>query len=105
MPRGIGIKIIMPVTQTAKRALRVSKRKKIDNSKTVADMERAIRAFKKSASASDLAKAYSQIDRAARKNIFHKKKAARLKSQLSKMAKSAPAKASKKSSKSKTSKG
>jgi small subunit ribosomal protein S20 len=74
----------MPVTKTAKRALRSSKRKEIANKITIANLEIAIRAAKRSRTKKAVSHAASLIDRAAKKNVFHKNKAARLKRQLSK---------------------
>ena len=81
--------LIMPVTKTAKRALRSSKRKAAVNKITTANLEIAIRAAKKSKTNKAVSYATSLIDRAAKKNVFHKNKAARLKSQLSKLVKPA----------------
>jgi small subunit ribosomal protein S20 len=79
----------MPVTKTAKRALRSSKRKAAVNKITTANLEIAIRAAKKTKTNKAVSYASSLIDRAAKKKVFHKNKAARLKSQLSKLVKPA----------------
>lgn len=81
--------LIMPVTKTAKRALRSSKRKAAVNKITTANLEIAIRAAKKTKTNKAVSYASSLIDRAAKKKVFHKNKAARLKSQLSKLVKPA----------------
>jgi len=75
----------MPVTKTAKRALRVSKRKGTINKVILGKLEIAIRTAKKSKSAKNIAAAISLTDRAAKKNVVHKNKAARIKSALSKL--------------------
>lgn len=85
----------MPVTKTAKRALRSSKRKEVVNQQIRANLEVAIRVAKKSSRgrlASGRKKteeavitAISLTDRAAKKHIIHKNKAARIKSSLSKL--------------------
>jgi small subunit ribosomal protein S20 len=75
----------MPVTKTAKRALRSSKRKNLVNAIAVKNLEIAIRTAKKSKTSKDVARATSLSDRAVKKNIIHKGKAARIKSSLSKM--------------------
>lgn len=75
----------MPVTKTAKRALRVSKRKADVNNKIRSGLEIALRLAEKSKKKADIEKASSLADRAAKKNIIHKNKAARLKSSLSKV--------------------
>jgi len=77
----------MPVTKTAKRALRVSKRKKLVNDKIVANLESSIRLAKKEKTKKTVSKAISFADRAAKVKFIHKNKAARLKSQLSKLLK------------------
>jgi small subunit ribosomal protein S20 len=76
---------IMPVTKTAKRALRSSKNKEVVNNKIISRLEIAIRTAKKSTKKKDIAVAISLSDRAAKKKIIHKNKASRLKSQLSKL--------------------
>lgn len=76
----------MPVTVTAKRALRSSKRKQVVNTKTNTSLEVAIRMAKKSKKQSDIQKAISLADRASKKKFIHKNKAARIKSILSKLA-------------------
>jgi len=76
----------MPVTKTAKRALRSSKNKEAVNKKIVSQLEIAIRAAKKSLKKNDITTAISLADRAAKKKIIHRNKASRLKSQLSKLA-------------------
>lgn len=75
----------MPVTKTAKRALRVSHRKKIVNDKTRESYEIAIRVAKKDKTAKAVTEAISTVDRAAKRNVIHKNKAGRLKSSLSKL--------------------
>jgi len=77
----------MPVTKTAKRALRGSKRKEIVNKITLSGLEIAIKAAKKSKTAKSVQKAVSLADRAAKENTIHKNKSARIKSQLSKLLK------------------
>lgn len=75
----------MPVTKTAKRALRGSKVKEGINKVIVAKLEVAIRAAKKAKSTVAVTRAMSLADRAAKKHVIHKNKAARIKSQLSKL--------------------
>lgn len=74
----------MPVTKTAKRALRVSKRKQAVNSKIQSTLEASIRAAQKSGKKADVKRAVSNVDKAAKKNVIHKNKAARIKSRLTK---------------------
>ncbi len=75
----------MPVTKTAKRALRGSKKKETVNKLIVSKLEAAIRTARKGKTAEKILKAVSLTDRAAKKKVIHKNKAARIKSQLSKL--------------------
>lgn len=74
----------MPVTKTAKRALRGSQNKEAVNKATTSGLEIVMRKAQKSKSQKDVSFATSLIDRAAKKKVIHKNKAARMKSQLSK---------------------
>lgn len=89
----------MPVTKTARRALRGSKNKEAVNRLIVSGLEIAIRTAKKSPLPEKIQKAVSLADRAVKKNVIHKNKAARIKSQLSKIVKSDTKPAAKKTSK------
>jgi small subunit ribosomal protein S20 len=75
----------MPVTKSAKRALRGSKVKGSINKVIISKLEAAIRVAKKSKTAIKVSAATSLADRAAKKRVLHKNKAARIKSQLSKL--------------------
>jgi small subunit ribosomal protein S20 len=75
----------MPVTKTAKRALRSSRKKAKVNKKIITNLEIAIRVAKKSKKEKDVIKAISLTDRAAKKKVIHKNKAAHVKSSLSKL--------------------
>ncbi len=75
----------MPVTKTAKRALRGSKRKEIVNKITLSKLEVAIKLAKKNKSQKAIESAVSLADRASKENTIHKNKASRIKSQLSKL--------------------
>jgi len=72
----------MPVTKTAKRALRVSKRKQKVNSRIKSNLEASIRTAVRSGKKTDIRDAVSNTDKAAKKHIIHKNKAARIKSRL-----------------------
>jgi ribosomal protein S20 len=78
----------MPVTKTAKRAQRVSKRKSDINKKRISEFEIASRKAKKTLRAEDINKAISIADRLAKNNVIHKNKAARIKAQLSRLSSS-----------------
>ncbi|OGM09527.1 hypothetical protein A2159_00030 [Candidatus Woesebacteria bacterium RBG_13_34_9] len=75
----------MPVTKTAKRALRSAKKKFIFNKRYLSRLEISVRLAKKSRKQDKIKEALSLIDRAVNKNIIHKNKAARIKSTLSKL--------------------
>ena len=84
----------MPVTKSAKKALRVGARRKAENLVTKGLYKNAIKAVKKAVAAGSsevsdlLSKAQSTLDKAAKSKTIHRNKAARLKSR---MAKKAPA--------------
>lgn len=88
----------MPVTKTAKRALRGSLRKQKVNKTLTSKLEIAIRMAEKNKKEKDIITAISLTDKAAKKKIIHKNKAARMKSSLSKLV---PSKKSKKTTKAK----
>jgi len=85
----------MPVTKTAKRALKGSKRKAQVNKKIVSGLEIALRVAQKSKKEKDVSKAMSLTDRAHKKHVIHANKAARIKSSLSKLLPKKATKASK----------
>jgi small subunit ribosomal protein S20 len=75
----------MPILKGAKKALRSSKRKAAINQVVKSKAKTAISKVKTSQSAAALSAAFSAIDKAVKKNMVHRNKAARLKSQLSKV--------------------
>lgn len=77
----------MPVTKTAKRALRGSTKKMGVNKIILTKLDKALRAAKKSKTKKSIETATSLTDKAAKKRTIHKNKAARIKSQLSKLLK------------------
>jgi ribosomal protein S20 len=76
----------MPVTKTAKRALRGSTKKATVNTIILNNLEKALRVAKKSRATSDISRAISLADRAVKKSFIHKNKSSRIKSSLSKLA-------------------
>lgn len=93
----------MPIIKSAKKRVKVAAKANLRNAKTKRTMREAIKAFQKaltSGKSSEIAeaerKAVSAIDRAAKKAVIHKNKAARAKSQLSAKAKTSGAKLAKK---------
>jgi len=75
----------MPVTKTAKRALRGSKRKESVNKIILSKLQMAVKLAKRTKGKKSIEKALSLADRASKTNTIHKNKAARIKSQLSKL--------------------
>lgn len=81
----------MPVTKSAKGALKQSKRRRGENLRVEKNLKSAIKAFRITPTPANLTKAYSSIDRAAKVHVIHKNKAARLKSSLAKLVKTTKA--------------
>ncbi len=75
----------MPVTKTAKRALRSSKKKEIVNKQILVNLKGSIRIARKKKVVKNILTAISLTDRAAKRNVIHKNKAARIKSSLSRL--------------------
>lgn len=97
----------MPLTKSAKKALRVDRTKKAINDITRNKVKSALKAARLAVAAGNadvkakIDAAFRELDIAAKKNIMHKNRASRLKSRLSKKlakfaAAPAPAKAAKK---------
>lgn len=80
----------MPITKSAKKALRVSERKMVINLKRKIKVKKAVKSFETAVAkgaedvAASLKTAYSELDRAAKRGVLHKKTAARKKSRLAK---------------------
>ncbi len=81
----------MPIIKSAKKALRQSKRKQANNlvyktgvKKTKKVIEKKVLAKDKDGAKQDLKSFYKIVDKAAKRNVLHKNKAARLKSRLAK---------------------
>jgi small subunit ribosomal protein S20 len=75
----------MPVTKTAKRALRGSLKKQSVNKLALTRLEVAIKKAKTSKLKKDIEKAISLADKTAKVKAIHKNKSARIKSQLAKL--------------------
>ncbi len=75
----------MPVIKSAKKKLRQDKKRTVRNAKKEDALKDAIKAAKKSPTLATVKKATSLTDKAAKKHILHKNKAARIKSALSKL--------------------
>lgn len=80
----------MPIIKSAKKALRVGRRKEKINDLTREKVKSALKAARLAIAASEkgaeekIKLAYRELDIAAKKNVIHKNKASRLKSRLAK---------------------
>lgn len=86
----------MPIIKSAKKRVRVARKAAVRNSKTKRSLKGALKLFAKSPSAKSHSSVQSNLDKAAKKGVIHKNKAARLKKKASARAKAAgvkPAKA------------
>lgn len=72
----------MPVTKTAKRALRGSAKKRVVNTRIGSALDMAIRKVKRDKKQKDVSNVFSLLDRAAKSHVIHKKKADRIKSRI-----------------------
>lgn len=79
----------MPIIKSAKKRVKVTKKATIRNSKTKRSLREAFKAFGKKTDAKGHSAAQSNLDKAVKKGLVHKNKAARLKKQLSAKAKAA----------------
>lgn len=84
----------MPITSSAKKAIRVSKRKKVINDRRTRDMkdavkklEKAVKAGKKDEAAKMISQAFQAVDKAAKRGVIKKNTAARKKSRLARLVK------------------
>lgn len=89
----------MPIIKSAKKRVRTATKAAVRNSKTKRSLRSALKIFSSAPSAKSLTGAQSNLDKAVKKGVIHKNKAARLKKQAAAKAKAAgvkPAKAVKK---------
>lgn len=77
----------MPVIKSAKKKLRVDKKRESANKKAGVLVEKALKKAKKTPTAKNIQDAFSVVDKAVKNNIIHKNKASRIKSKLSKLIK------------------
>ena len=75
----------MPILSSALKALRQPTRKTAINRPVKSRAKSMIDAMRKVPDLTNLSKAFSAVDRAVKRHIIHKNKAARVKSQLSKL--------------------
>lgn len=92
----------MPIIKSAKKRVKVAAKANLRNAKTKRSLREALKAFSKAVAAGKTSeivdaerKAVSAIDKAAKKAVIHKNKAARQKAQLAAKAKAAGAKPAK----------
>ncbi len=79
----------MPLLPHAKKALRASFKKALVNRRVKSRARTMIATVRAKVAPENANRAFSAIDRAVKKNLFHKNKAARLKSQVSRLLKAA----------------
>ena len=89
----------MPIIKSAKKRVRVAKKATVRNSKTKRTLKSSFKLFSKSPSAKTHSQAQSAVDKAAKKGLLHKNKAARLKRQAAAKAKAAGVKHTKSTAK------
>ena len=70
----------MPISKSAKKSLKVSRTKRLQNQSKKIALDKAL----KKVSAENVSGVISLIDKAAKTNVFHANKAARMKSKLTK---------------------
>lgn len=75
----------MPLTKQAKKKLRKDIKREKKNSVLKSEFKKVVKSTKKSPTVKKLSEATKIIDKAAKKNIIHKNKAARLKSRLARL--------------------
>ncbi|HTB49319.1 MAG TPA: 30S ribosomal protein S20 [Verrucomicrobiae bacterium] len=89
----------MPIIKSAKKRVRTSRKAAVRNSKTRRNLRSALKVFGSSPSAKSHSSAQSALDKAAKKGVIHKNKAARLKKRAAAKAKAAGAKPTKSTAK------
>mgnify|MGYP001605912198 CR=1 FL=1 len=73
----------MPITSSAKKALRQNRKIRVINEKRKKNLKDTIKKFKKDLKSEGLSLVYQALDKAAKMNLIKKNKASRLKSRLS----------------------
>ncbi len=79
----------MPVIKSAKKKLRQDRKREIVNNLLRKELKDAIKGAQKTKTAEKVRKAVVLVDKAVKRNLIHKNKAARIKSRLSKLGKPA----------------
>lgn len=75
----------MPVIRSAKKKLKVDRKRESANKKTESFINFVVKKAQAKPTQESIRKAFKVIDKGVKKNIFHKNKAARIKSRLSKL--------------------
>lgn len=75
----------MPVIRSAKKKLRKDIKRELANDRIRVSLAKTLKAVRKNPSVKLLALSTKALDKAAKKNIIHKNKAARIKSKLAKL--------------------
>lgn len=75
----------MPAIKSAKKKLKVDRKRESANKKVEAFIDFLIKKTKKKPTPENIREAFRAIDKGVKNNIFHKNKGARVKSQLSKL--------------------
>jgi small subunit ribosomal protein S20 len=82
----------MPIIKSAKKRVKTAKKATVRNAKTKRSLKTAIKSFLTKTDAKNHSAAQSNLDKAVKKGLVHKNKAARIKKQLAAKAKTAGAK-------------
>jgi small subunit ribosomal protein S20 len=75
----------MPVIKSAKKKLKVDKKRESSNKKAKSFVDFVLKKAQKKPTAENVKEAFGAIDKCVKNNIFHKNKAARIKSGLSRL--------------------
>jgi small subunit ribosomal protein S20 len=79
----------MPIIKSAKKRVKVAKKAAVRNSKTKRTLKSALKLFSRTPSSASHSAAQSNLDKAVKKGVIHKNKAARLKKQVATKSKAA----------------
>ncbi len=92
----------MPIIKSAKKRVRTARKAAVRNSKTRRNLKASLKLFAKEPSAKAHSAAQSELDKAVKKGVLHKNKAARLKRRAAAQAKAAGVKPGKTTAKTTT---
>jgi ribosomal protein S20 len=87
---------LMPIIKSAKKRVRVARKATARNRKTKRSLKSALKVFSAKPASTAQSKAQSELDKAVKKGVIHKNKAARQKKRLAAQAKAAGVKPAKK---------